>query len=221
MNSLRVLLADDHALVRAGIRALLENIEGVTVVAEAANGNEAVALARQYRPEIVLLDISMPELNGLEACARIRREFPEMRAVILSMHADEEYVLRALRNGAKGYMLKDSAIDELAQVLKTVSAGEVYLSPPISRQVLDDYRSRVGGETASSEQLPAQLTDRQMQILRLIAEGVGTRAIAEQLELSVKTVETHRANLMERLDIRDVAGLVRYAIRTGLISADR
>jgi len=215
VNRVRVLLADDHALVRAGIRALLEGLDGVGVVAEAGNGAEVLDLAREHRPDVVLLDISMPGMSGLDASAQLRRELPEVRVVMLSMHANEEYVLQALRAGAVGYLLKDSATAELEIALKAVMQGETYLSPPISRQVVDGYVQRVGAEQPG----PDILTPRQRQVLQLIAEGRSTKEIAYHLDLSVKTVETHRAQLMERLQIRDIAGLVKYAIRSGLASA--
>ena len=215
MTSARVLLADDHALVRAGIRALLESMDGVTVVAEAGNGSEVLELARAHRPDIVLLDISMPGLGGLEASVQLKQELPEVRVVMLSMHANEEYVLQALRAGAAGYMLKDSATGELELAMKAVMQGETYLSPPISKQVVEGYVQRVGSEQPAAD----NLTPRQRQVLQLIAEGHSTKEIAYRLELSVKTVETHRAQLMDRLHIRDIAGLVKYAIRNGLVSA--
>ena len=214
MIPVRVLLADDHALVRAGIRALLQDLEGVTVVAETGNGAEVLELARAHRPDAVLLDISMPGLSGLDVSAQLQQELPEVRVVVLSMHANEEYVLQALRAGAVGYLLKDSATAELELALKAVMQGETYLSPPISKQVVEGYVQRVG-----AEQPAADLTPRQRQVLQLIAEGHSTKEIAYRLELSVKTVETHRAQLMERLQIRDIAGLVKYAIRNGLASS--
>lgn len=217
MTPVRVLLADDHALVRAGIRALLEDLEGVTVVAEAGNGSEVLELARKHRPDVVLLDISMPGLGGLEASAQLKQELPEVRVVILSMHANEEYVLQALRAGAAGYMLKDSATAELELALQAVMQGETYLSPPISKQVVEGYVQRVGAEQPVAD----NLTPRQRQVLQLIAGGHSTKEIAYHLELSVKTVETHRAQLMERLQIHDIAGLVKYAIRNGLVSSEK
>ena len=215
MIPVRVLLADDHALVRAGIRALLEGLEGVTVVAEAGNGSEILELARKHRPDVVLLDISMPGLGGLEASALLKQELSEVRVVMLSMHANEEYVLQALRAGASGYMLKDSATAELELALQAVMQGETYLSPRISKQMVEGYVQRVGGEPPKSD----NLTPRQRQVLQLIAGGHSTKEIAFRLELSVKTVETHRAQLMDRLQIRDIAGLVKYAIRNGLVTA--
>jgi len=217
MTPVRVLLADDHALVRAGIRALLEGLEGVAVVAEAGNGGEVLELAHKHRPDIVLLDISMPGIGGLEASAQLKQELPEVRVVMLSMHANEEYVLQALRAGAVGYMLKDSATAELELALQAVMQGETYLSPPISKQVVEGYVQRVGAEQPAAD----HLTPRQRQVLQLIAEGLSTKEIAYRLELSVKTVETHRAQLMERLQIRDIAGLVKYAIRNGLVSSEK
>ncbi len=215
MTPVRVLLADDHALVRAGIRALLQNLDGVTVVAETGNGAEVLEFARAHRPDVVLLDISMPGLGGLEVSAQLRDALPEVRVVMLSMHANEEYVLQALRAGAAGYMLKDSATAELELALKAVMQGETYLSPPISKQVVEGYVQRVGAEQTASD----NLTPRQRQVLQLIAEGHSTKEIAHRLNLSVKTVETHRAQLMERLQIREIAGLVKYAIRHGLVTA--
>lgn len=216
MNSIRVLLADDHALVRAGLRELLQKLPGVEVVAEAGDGREALALVKSALPNLVLLDITMKGLTGLEAAERIVKDFPGVKVVMLSMHANEEYVLRALRAGVSGYIIKDAAIVELELALKAVVAGETYLSPTISRSVIENYLGRTGGKTGSLE----QLTPRQREILQLIAEGHSTKEIAFTLKLSVKTVETHRAQLMERLRIYDVAGLVRYALRVGLITPE-
>jgi DNA-binding NarL/FixJ family response regulator len=213
---IRVLLADNHTLVRAGLRALLQNIEGIQVVAEAGDGREALHLIAVHQPDLVLMDIAMPEMNGLEATAHVVKEFPQVRVIILSMHANEEYVLQALRTGAMGYVLKDAGIGELELALRAIASGETYLSPAVSKHVVADYVRRVGGESSSLE----QLTARQREILQLIAEGRTTKEIAQLLYLSVKTVETHRMQLMKRLDIHDVAGLVRYAIRMGLVIPD-
>jgi DNA-binding NarL/FixJ family response regulator len=214
--NLRVLLADDHALVRAGMRSLLRDIEGVEVVGEAADGAEALELAARERPDAVLLDIAMRGMNGLEAAARFREQHPGVKVIILSMHASEEYVLQALRAGAAAYLIKDSATAELELALKSVMRGETYLSPAISRQVVEGYVRRMG---AGAQVDP--LTPRQREVLKGIAEGRSTKRIAVDLGLSVKTVETHRAQIMERLGIRDVAGLVRYAMRTGLVPPER
>ena len=216
MNPTRVLLADDHALVRAGFRTLLESLPGVHVVADTDNGREALHLIEEYRPDIVFMDISMPELNGLEATARVATEFPSVRVVILSMHANEEYVLRALQAGAAGYLLKDADPVELELALTAVARGDTYLSPPVSRHVIDEYVRRVTEGHSPLE----SLTPRQREVLQLIAEGSTTRQMAQMMGVSAKTIETHRTQLMERLDIHDIAGLVRFAIRTGLVSAE-
>jgi DNA-binding NarL/FixJ family response regulator len=217
---IRVALADDHNLVRAGIRALLERLPGVEVVGEASDGREALALVVREKPDIALLDIGMPELNGLEAAPRIAREAPRTRVVILSMHADEKHVAQALQLGVAGYVLKDSCADELPVLVRAVMRGETYLSPGISKQVVEALKARMSGAPQGDPALPDPLTARQREILQLVAEGKSTKEIAATLNLSVKTVETHRMQIMNRLQIRDVAGLVRYAIRAGLITAD-
>jgi DNA-binding NarL/FixJ family response regulator len=215
MNATRVLLADDHGLVRAGIRALIEKIPNVEVVGEASTGREALELVKSKLPNLVLMDIGMAELGGLEALPRIVKDFPGVRVIILSAHANEEYVIRALRSGAAGYMLKDAATAELQLAIDSVAQDKTYLSPSISRTVIDSYLERVGGPLSPLE----QLTPRQREILQLIAEGKNTKEIASDLDISVKTVESHRLQLMERLNVHDVPGLVRYAIRNGLVSA--
>jgi len=210
--ALRILLADDHALVRAGMRSLLQDLGDIEVVAEASDGAEALAAAERARPDVVLMDIAMKGMNGLEAAARLRERQPGVKIIILSMHTSEEYVLLALRAGAAAYLIKDSATSELELALKCVMRGDTYLSPAISRQVVDGYVQRVGASTG-----PDPLTPRQREVLKRIAEGRSTKEIAFELNLSVKTVETHRAQIMDRLSIRDVAGLVRYAMRVGLV----
>lgn len=212
---MRVLLVDDHVLVRAGIHALLNAMPGVEVIGEAGDGGVAIELAKARRPDVVLMDIAMKGINGLEATMRLKREMPQINVIILSMHASEEYVIRALRIGASGYLLKDAAAAELELALRIVERGEKYLSPPVSR-LIESYERRTGSKTSPLD----ILTPRQRDVLKLIAEGVNTKEIAGRLKLSVKTVESHRAQAMERLGIRDVAGLVRYAIRIGLVSAD-
>jgi DNA-binding NarL/FixJ family response regulator len=216
VTGIRVMLADDHALFRAGIRSLLEAIEGVEIVGEARDGHEALRLVAELGPDIVLLDVSLPGLNGIEVAERLR-DTPGTRVLILSMFANEEYVLRSLRAGAAGYLLKDSTVVELATALRSVADGGSYLSPAVSGHVLAAYVRRVGEDEVPPE---PTLTPRQREVLQLIAEGHGTKEIAGRLFLSAKTVETHRAQLMERLGIYDVAGLVRYAIRAGIVSAD-
>ena len=217
MSGIRVLLADDHALVRSGIRMILQTLDGVQVVADAQDGRAAIELVEALRPDIALLDISMPGLNGIETAARIRSRFPQTRVVILSMHAGEEYVSQALRAGASGYLLKDATPMELDLALRAVARGETYLSPRISGVVVEKYLR--SAELAAGP-LDA-ITPRQREILRLIAEGHSTKQMAALLDVSIKTVETHRALLMERLGIHDIAGLVRFAVRVGLVQGDR
>ena len=216
MNPIRVLLADDHALVRAGIRSLLDKIPGVEVVGEASNGNEALELTKSELPNLVLMDIEMPDLSGLEALPRIVKTFPKTKVAILSAYATEEYVSRALRSGASGYMLKDAAAVELELLIDSVAHDKTYLSPLISRIIINTYMERVVEDVSPLE----KLTARQREILQLIAEGKNTKEIAYRLAIGVKTVEAHRLQLMARLDIHDVAGLVRYAIREGLVSSE-
>ena len=223
MAPIRVVIADDHTLVRAGIAALLGGIEGVVVVAEAEDGREALQVVAALRPDIVLLDITMPGLNGLDVAERIARSTPQTRVIMLSMHANEEYVFQALHAGAAGYLLKGARIAELELAVIAVARGETYLSPAVARHLVSDYIQRTGDQTTQSrtgERLHDRLTSRQREILQLIAEGRTTKDIARMLELSVKTVEMHRAQLMDRLGIHDLAGLVRYAIRSGLVMPD-
>lgn len=219
MNSIRIVLADDHRLVRSGMRSLLESRGGFEIVAETGDGREAVSFARRLRPDIVILDIGMPGLNGLEAASRIAREIPETKIVILSMHTSEHYVLEALRAGAVGYVVKDAAVEELEQALCAVLHGDLWLSPGVSRYLLEDYRRLSHGAAADQPRSALELlTPRQREILQLIAEGHSSREIAERLSLSQKTVENHRTQIMERLDIRDIPGLTRFAMRNGLVS---
>ena len=212
----RVLLADDHTLVRAGLRKLLESIAGFEVVGEADDGLALLALVEQLQPDLVMMDIGMPGLNGIDATARVMKDWPMTRVVILSMHQNEEYVRQALRHGAAAYLLKDAAPLELEQALQAVLRGDTYLSPAVSRGVLNDYVSRL----RKDEQPGDTLTPRQREVLKLIAAGLSTKEIARSLDLSVKTVDTHRSQMMKQLDIHEVAGLVRYAMRVGLISSD-
>jgi DNA-binding NarL/FixJ family response regulator len=213
VSPIRIVLVEDHELVRAGIKALLQSVPEVQVVAETGNGREALRLVEAHRPDVVLMDIAIPGLNGLQAAAEIVKQFPGVRVIMLSMYANEEYIWQALRAGASGYLLKNSSASELELAVKAVAGGEAYLSPPVSKQLVEDFMRRARGEPSSFE----LLTPRQREILRLIAQGETTQQIAQELTISAKTVETHRAQLMQRLDIFDTAGLVRYAIRTGLI----
>lgn len=211
----RILLADDHALVRQGFRALLAAIADFEVVGEAANGREALRFIRALAPDIALMDISMPELNGLDATAHALREQPQLKVIIVSMHATEAHVIEALRAGAAGYLLKDADAGELERAIRAVARGERYLAPAVSHHVIERFMRAEPAPAADA------LSPRQREVLQLIAEGRSTREIAARLHLSVKTVETHRAQLMQRLDIYDVAGLTRYALRIGLIDAER
>lgn len=214
MKRLRVVLADDHLLVRAGLRKLLESMPNLQVVGEADDGLAALALVEQLKPDLVLMDIAMPKLNGLEATIRLLKAWPTIRVLILSMHQNEEYVRQALRHGAVGYLLKDAAPMELDRAIEAIRRDETYLSPAVTKGVLTDYVQRLRGD----EPPAGQLTPRQREVLQLVAEGLSTKEIARRLGLSVKTVETHRSQLMKQLDIHEVAGLVRYALRAGLIS---
>lgn len=211
---LRVMLADDHTLVRAGLHKLLDAIPSVAVVGEAGDGQTLLELAAQHHPDVVLMDIAMPGLNGLEATARLLHDNPAVRVMILSMHQSEEYVRRALRLGAVAYLLKDAAPMELELALAAVMRGETYLSPAVSKGVVSDYVQRL----RSNDQAGDPLSARQREVLQRIAQGLSTKEIARQLDLSVKTVETHRSSLMKLLDVHEVTGLVRYAIKTGLVS---
>ena len=215
VNPTRVLLADDHALVRAGIRALIGELEGVEVIAEAADGRDALRLIEELQPDIVLLDIAMPGLSGLEVLSEIATRFPSVRTIILSVHEAGAYASEALTVGAAGYLPKSAASTELREAIETVARGETYVSGEVARKTLLEQAK----ETEQSELLK-RITPRQREILTLIAEGNTMRDIAGALDISVKTVESHRAQLMERLDIHEVAGLVRFAIRVGLVKVE-
>jgi len=214
IKPVRLVLADDHPLVRAGIRAELEKLGAVEVVGEANNGRDAVELVKTHRPEIVFIDISMPGLNGIEAVARITREFADVKVIILSMHESEEYVWRALRAGASGYLLKRAAAAELREALQTVRQGKIYLCKDIAARMAKRF-PRDG--VAQIKSPVERLTERQREILQLIAEGRNTKEIADILKLSPKTVEYHRMKLMESVGVHDIPGLVRLALQAGLI----
>ncbi|MGB4068635.1 MAG: response regulator transcription factor [Nitrospira sp.] len=216
MSPIRILIVEDHALVRAGMKALLQKIEGIEVVGDMGDGLEAVKSVQMDAPDLVLMDIAMPGLNGLDATARIVKDSPTTRVILLSMHANEEYLRQALQVGASGYLLKGAELAELELAIRTVSRGETYLTPAIAKYAVEAYRTNPEGLSGPL----ARLSSRQREILQLIAEGQTTKDIAQRLNLSVKTVETHRSQLMERLDIHDVPGLVRFAMRVGLIQPD-
>ncbi|MGO9203392.1 MAG: response regulator [Limisphaerales bacterium] len=213
----RVLLADDHTLVRSGIRALLEKLPGVDVIGEASDGREVLDLVKAQQPDLVLMDVSMPGLNGLQALARITRDVPQARVIMLSMHPNDEYVLQALKSGAAGYLLKRAATAELAAALQAVLGGGTYLSREIASQFLRRFPLRHIGRSTSPLD---QLTSRQREVLQLLAEGQTAKGAALVLKVSDKTVEYHRAQLMARLNIFDVPGLVRFALRNGLVSQE-
>ena len=214
--TVRILLADDHALVRAGMRAMLSELPGVGVIAEASDGAEALQLVRELKPDLAMLDISMPKLNGLEVAARVKKEVPQTRVVIVSIHGDEEYVHRALVAGAAGYLLKTADRAELEMAVRALTRGDTWLSPAVSKKVSGGGGAG-GGARSRAEEPFERLTSRQREVLQLIAEGFSTKEIASRLEVSPKTVETHRTELMDRLGIHGVAGLVRYAIRVGIV----
>jgi DNA-binding NarL/FixJ family response regulator len=216
VKPIRVILADDHPIVRAGIRETLKEVPGVEIVGEVSDGREAIELVKSVRPDMVFMDISMPSLNGLEATERIVKSFPEVRVIILSRHEDEEYYWRALRVGASGYLLKKGVVAELRKAVQRVAGGEVYLSREISNRL----RKYPLHEIARARSPVGQLSERQRDILQLLAEGQTTKAIALILKLSPKTVEYHRMQLMQRLNIFDIPGLVRFAVRTGLVSQE-
>ena len=213
---IRILIVDDHALFRAGLKALLHALPDMKVVAEADGGHEGLRQVETHRPEVALVDLSMPGLNGMTTTTRIVRGFPETRVLVLSMHADDEYARQALRAGATGYLLKAARREELEQAIRTVARGETYLSPKVAEAAAPPAPSRAGPDATPVE----RLTNRQREVLQLLAEGHKVRDIASKLGLSAKTVETHRSQIMQRLDIYDVPGLVRFAIRNGMVSAD-
>jgi DNA-binding NarL/FixJ family response regulator len=212
-----VLLADDHTLVRAGLRALLEGLPEVSAVLEASDGREALETIAAQRPAVVLMDIAMPGLNGLEAAAIVSRDHPATRTIVLSMHGTDAYVLQALRAGAAGYLLKDAAVAELPLALRAVLRGEIYISSAVSRVVVSGFLAGMAAADAETRNPVDALSGRQREILQLVAEGRSIKEIAHTLGLSVKTVETHRRQVMERLQIFDVPGLVRFALRHGIV----
>lgn len=219
MEKIRVLLAEDHTIVRKGLCSLLDKETGIEVVGEAEDGREAIVKAEELHPDVVVMDIAMPGLNGLEATRQLKKRFPDMKILILTMHANEEYVLKSLKAGASGYLVKKAAPTELISAINAVHLGHSFLSPSISRTVIDEYIRR-SEEISVGEEGFEQLTVREREVLQLIAEGRKTREIAELLYISIKTVESHRSHIMDKLDIHSTAELTRYAIRKGIISSD-
>ena len=215
--TIRVLIADDHTIMRAGLRSLLEKEDQIEVVAEAENGRRAVQLAVEHEPDVVVMDVSMPDLNGIEATSQVLESLPEAKVIALSMHTDKRFVMGMLRAGASGYLLKDCASQELANAIVSVASNKKYLSPDIAGVVIEDslYGSQQEGETVSS-----LLSAREREVLQLIAEGWSTKQIAAHLYVSGKTVETHRRQIMKKLDLHNIADLTKYAIREGLTSVE-
>jgi two-component system response regulator NreC len=213
----RVLLAEDHTIVRKGLHSLLEGEADIEVVGEAEEGREAIRMTQQLLPDVVLMDISMPGLNGLEATRQIKKALPGVNVLILTRHDNEEYVLQILRAGASGYVVKRAAPTELLLAIRAAHRGEFFLSPSVSREVIEEYVQQAAGTAKDRWE---SLTDREREVLQLIAEGHTSREIAELLTISEQTVRTHRANLMDKLDIHSTAELTQYAIRKGMISLD-
>jgi len=216
MRKIRVLLADDHQLMRSGLRLMLERESDMSVVGEASDGREAVALAKSLKPDVVVMDIAMPNLSGIEAAHQMTQENPELGIVMVSMHSDETYVLRALKAGSRGYLLKDSAEADLIKAVHVVAGGKSFFSPAISKVLLDDYVRNL--KRSGTEDAYELLTPREREVLQLIAEGKSNKDIANLLNLSVYTVESHRSNLMEKLNLRGLPELILYAVRKGIIS---
>jgi DNA-binding NarL/FixJ family response regulator len=215
MKSIRIVLADDHTIVRKGLRLLLENQPGFTVVAEAADGREAVALAEHHLPDVVVMDVAMPLLNGIEAARQISAKHPQISLVFLSMHSDEGYVLKALKAGARAYLLKDSAEYDLIHAVEAVSEGKAFFSPAISKMLVEDYMRQM--RERNVEDSYELLTTREREVLQLLAEGKNNKDAAAILNLSLYTVETHRSNILQKLNLHSGAELILYAIRKGVI----
>jgi len=218
MNT-KILVADDHQIVREGLRRLIENETDLQVVGEAQTGHLAIDMVGKCLPSVILMDISMPDLNGIEASSKILKEYPNLKIIILSIHSDRRYVHRALKAGVKGYVLKNCFSQELISAIRTVIQGGIYLSPEIQGIVVDDYLSK-DAESESRTIATSQLTTREKEILQLLAEGLTTKEIASKINVSTKTVETHRQHIMDKLDIHNIVQLTKYAIREGLTSIE-
>jgi DNA-binding NarL/FixJ family response regulator len=216
MKTIRVLLADDHNLIRAGLRLVVAQQADFLVAGEAEDGRQAVAMTEQLKPDVVVMDIGMPQLNGIEACLQIRQAHPEIEVVMLSMHSDEAYVLRALKAGARAYLLKDSAEADLARAIRAAAEGKSFFSPEVGKVLLTDYVRKL--ERTGAEDSYELLSPREREILQLVAEGKSSKDIANMLHLSVYTVETHRAKIMQKLNVKSIPELILYAVRKGLIA---
>jgi len=214
---IKILLADDHKIVRDGLRTLVEKEPDMEVVGEAENGRRAVRLSRELAPDVVIMDVTMADLNGIEAARQIHKETPDVKVIALSMHSDRRFVAGMLEAGASGYLLKDCAFEELTRAIKNVVSNKIYLSPGITDVVVKDY---LGKSTKASRSAFSELTNREREVLQLLAEGRSTKQIAESLHVSVKTIETHRRQIMEKLDIHSIAELTKYALREGLTSLE-
>lgn len=216
MKPIRVLLAEDHRIVRDGLRMLLQSEPDFVIVAEAENGREAVAKAKETRPDVAILDISMPELSGLEATRLIKSESPQTQVLILTMHESDEYFFRALQAGASGYVLKKAATQDLLAAARAVSRGEAFLYPSVAKKLIGDYVSRV--EAGAEEGGYATLSEREREVLLLLAQGVSNQEIADRLAITQSTLQTHRAHVLEKLGLRTTADLIKYAVQHGLVS---
>ena len=216
MSAIRILVADDHGIVRKGLRSLLEGLPGAEIVGEAADGREAVRMAAELAPDVIVMDIAMPRLNGIDATAQIVKRDPRARVIILSVHSDESYILRALGAGAKGYLLKDSADADLLRAVESVARGRPFFSPAITETLLEDYMRYL--QQRGLKDSYDLLTDREKEVLQLLAQGKSNKEVAALLNLSTYTVETHRANLMQKLNLHNTAEIVLYAVRKKIIS---
>jgi DNA-binding NarL/FixJ family response regulator len=219
MKQIKVLLADDHTIVRQGLRALLQAEPDITVVGEAANGRQALDSARELRPDVVVMDIAMPLLNGLEATRQMKKNSPDSRVLVLSSYASDEYVEQLVDAGASGYLLKQTAAQDLVSAIREAGKGNAFFSPAISKMLLDQYQSSI--ERAPRTGKPARLSSRELEVLQMVAEGMANKSIAADLHVSVKTVEKHRQQLMNKLGIHDIAGLTRYALARGIIESSK
>jgi DNA-binding NarL/FixJ family response regulator len=220
MKPIKILIADDHSVVRSGLRALLQRTAGFSVVAEASNGEEAVRLARELKPDVAILDISMPGWNGVEATRFMKHDNPALKIVVLTIHESEEYVWQVIRAGADGYVLKNADRADLRAAVRTVFEGRRFFSPSVSDLIVNEFERRIHDDGAPKPNPPGPLTKRETEVLRFVAQGMTNKEIAEKLLLSVRTVNTHRTNFMRKLDLHDTAGIVKYAIQTGLVDVN-